>query len=73
MALSKKENAKKSREYYKKNKKYREDKIAQRKKYASENKKKEAKYSKEYYWENPKYRQTKRNQALANKRAKKNN
>ena len=32
MALSKKENAKKSREYYKKNKKYREDKIAQRKK-----------------------------------------
>lgn len=73
MALSKKENAKKSREYYKKNKKYRDDKIAQRKKYASENKKKEAKYSKEYYWENPKYRQTKRKYARDYKKAHKNN
>lgn len=54
---------KKARDYYRKNKKYREEKIEQRKEMASKNKKKEAEYSKKYYWDNPTYRTEKKKQA----------
>ena len=59
---------KKARDYYRKNKKYREEKIEQRKEMASKNKKKEAKQSKNYYWENSEYRKTKQKQAREYKR-----
>lgn len=59
---------KKARDYYRKNKKYREEKIAQRKETASKNKEKEAEYSKKYYWNNPEYRKEKKKQAIANKK-----
>ena len=59
---------KKARDYYRKNKKYREEKIEQRKEMASKNKKKEAEYSKNYYWNNPEYRKEKKKQAIANKK-----
>lgn len=61
---------KKARDYYRKNKKYREEKIEQRKEMASKNKKKEAEYSKNYYWENPEYRNTKQKQARDYKKKK---
>lgn len=73
MALSKKENAKKSREYYKKNTKYREEKKEDRLAYAKSHKKEEAKQSKKYYWAEPEYRQKKRKYARDYKKAHKNN
>lgn len=54
---------KKARDYYRKNKKYKEEKIAQRKEHAKTHKKEEAKQSKKYYWENSEYRKTKQKQA----------
>ena len=59
MAITKKENAKRQREYYRKNKKYREKKIEDRKEYAQTHKKEEAEYSRKYYHSNPNYRRYK--------------
>ena len=58
--MNKKQAAKYSRDYYKKNKSYREKKIEDRKKDAKTHKKEEAEYSKDYYWKKPKYRTYKR-------------
>ena len=54
---------KKARDYYRKNKKYRNEKIESRKEYAKTHKKEEAKQSKSYYWDNPTYRTEKKKQA----------
>lgn len=61
---------KKARDYYRKNKKYKEEKIENRKEYAKTHKKDEAKQSKKYYWENSEYRKTKQKQAREYKRKK---
>lgn len=60
---------KKARDYYRKNKAYREKKKEDRLEYAKSHKKKEAKQSKDYYWDNPTYRKTKRKQARDYKKA----
>ena len=54
--MNKTESAKYSRKYYKKNPKYREKKIEQRKAYAKEHRDEQREYAKDYYWKNPKYR-----------------
>ncbi len=59
---------KKARDYYRKNKSYREAKKEDRLEYAKSHKKKEAKQSKNYYWENSEYRKTKQKQAREYKR-----
>lgn len=59
---------KKARDYYRKNKSYREDKKENRLEYAKSHKKKEAKQSKNYYWENSEYRKAKQKQAKEYKR-----
>lgn len=54
---------KKARDYYRKNKSYREKKKEDRLEYAKTHKKDEAKQSKSYYWDNPTYRNEKKKQA----------
>lgn len=67
--MTKKEENAYARKYYKKNAKYREKKIEDRKKRAKENKKAEAEYSREYYWSNANYRNYKRKYAIDYKRS----
>ena len=63
MALSKKENAKKSKKYYDENKAYREKKKKDRLTYAKAHHKEEAEQSREYYHSNPKYKSYKKKYA----------
>lgn len=56
---TKKELAKKSRDYYKTHKKYREQKKEDRLEYARSHKRQEAEQSRKYYKENPTYRKYK--------------
>lgn len=58
-----------ARDYYRKNKKYREKKIEDRKADAKAHKKEEAAYSKEYYAKNPSYRKYKIAYAAAYRKA----
>lgn len=62
-----------ARDYYKKNKKYREKKIEDRKADAKAHKKEEASYSREYYAKNPSYRKYKIAYAKAYKKSHKSN
>jgi len=62
-----------ARDYYRKNKKYRERKIEDRKEDAKAHKKEEAAYSREYYAKNPSYRKYKIAYATAYRKAHKSN
>lgn len=62
-----------ARDYYRKNKKYREKKIEDRKADAKAHKKEEAAYSKEYYHSHPAYKKYKQAYARAYKKAHKSN
>lgn len=62
-----------ARDYYKKNKKYREKKIEDRKADAKAHKKEEAEYSRRYYAEHSNYRKYKIAYAKAYRKARKKN
>ena len=66
MPLNKKDDAKRQREKYRKNKAYREEKKEDRLKYAKTHKKQEREQSREYYKENADYRRKKIEQAKKN-------
>ena len=59
MALSKKENAKKSRKYYQTNASYRKKRIEDRKEYYDEHRQSQNAYAREYYHSNPSYKKYK--------------
>lgn len=59
MALSKTENARKSRKYYQTHASYRKKKIEDRKEYYAENRQSQNAYAREYYHSNPSYRRYK--------------
>lgn len=63
--LSKKQNARKSREYYKTHKKYRAKRIEDRKEYYHDHRESQNAYARRYYHANPEYRSKKIEQARA--------
>ena len=71
MATSKKERNRKAREYYRKNKKYREQKIQDRKEYYKEHRQSQNAYERKRYRKNPSYRKYKIAYAKAYQKRKK--
>lgn len=63
MALSKKENARKSRKYYQTHSAYRKKRIEDRKDYYEDHRQSQNAYAREYYRKNPNYRKYKINYA----------